>query len=207
MYFRPRMERIPVPTIPLPATAALDETPGAHVVRPAIVVGVSGTEASRWAVEYAARSARSVASLMLVSAIGRRAVRPHRTHAELTLRDALRDDSYLLDELSLIDEAQRQARDIARDAGAVHVLSMQRTGHPYVALLGAARQMRAHAIVLGCAGSTSHLVRRVSATGGFTVVAVEPGAGGAFSLSPSSRLGHVGWPWRQSIVPSASPAA
>ncbi|MGV9709579.1 universal stress protein [Gordonia sp. NPDC003424] len=175
--------------------------------RPAIVVGVSGSESSQRAVEYAARSARHVASLLLVSAVGRASSRrPHRTHAELTLRDALRDDAYLLDEQSLIDEAQRRAREIAHEAGAVHVLSMVRGGHPHSALLGAARQMDAQAIVLGGRTGRSRLIRSIGATGGFTVVVVEPGAEAAFSLTPASRFPVHVWPRRQQNAPSAVPA-
>ncbi|MFW0797148.1 universal stress protein [Gordonia sp. CPCC 205515] len=185
----------------MPATTLpLDAAPSVRGPRPAVVVGVSGTDASRRAVEYAARSARSVASLLLVSAVGRRST--HRTHAELTLRDALRDDAYLLDEQTMFDDAQREAREIAYNAGAVHVLSMMRFGHPYPVLVGAARQMQAHAIVMGCDTGPTRLVRRLSATAGFTVVAVNPAADAAFSLSPGSRLGRSGWPWRTSTAPA-----
>lgn len=113
-----------------------------------IVIGVCGTDRSRWAVEHAARAVGDTAPLYLVSAV--RPASPvsyqrsgRGSAEERRLRDALRDEGYLLTDLAVIHEVQRHARGsrMLRELGlftdwcaAVHRRSCSRAKHETSAL-------------------------------------------------------------------------
>ncbi len=161
-----------------------------------IVIGVCGTDRSRWAVEHAARAVGDTAPLYLVSAV--RPTSPvsyqrsgRGSAEERRLRDALRDEGYLLTDLAVIHEVQRHAREIAHAAGARTVHGLVRSGAPAVVLAREARDIGAAAVVLGCGSIPTQLARRLCATGDLPVVAVPYGIDASLLMTATPRRVHV----------------
>lgn len=200
-----------VATIPIRTGTGPSSDGRGHEMRPPaapVIVGVCGTERSRWAVEYAARTIGADAPVYLVSAVcaARRDgyERSRRGSAEeRRLRDALGAEGYLLTDLATIYEVQRHAREIARAAGALDVHGVVRSGGPAAVLTREARALGASVVVLGCGGTPTQLARKICATEGFRVVTVPRGIDACLLLTASSRRVPMGW---HRATPGALPA-
>lgn len=190
-----------VATIPIRTGTAPSFDCRDHEMRSAaapVIVGVCGTDRSRWAVEYAARTIGADAPVYLVSAVcaARRDgyERSGRGSAEeRRLRDALGADGYLLTDLATIYEVQRHAEEIARAAGALDVHGVVRSGGPAAVLTREARALGASAVVLGCETTPTQLARKICATDGFRVLTVPRGVDACLFLTASSRRAPWGW--------------
>ncbi|MGV9827505.1 universal stress protein [Gordonia sp. NPDC003429] len=201
MLLGQHIEHLPVTAIPMRDT----QPPSAL---PTVVVGVTDSESSRWAVVYAAQCARDTVALHLVGAVGSTPIRPKYSPSEVMLRTALRDDSYLLEERTMVDEVLRCAREAARAAGAVHVHCVVRSGDTHVVLAREAQQLGAGAVVIGGRPSAHWLARKLCATTDLPVVQVAPGAASASLVTTRPRrLGDLRLRRARITVPTGAPAS
>ena len=192
--FGHQIQHHPVATIPLrggtrPAqthTQSQSHTQAQNSAAP-VVVGVCGTDESYWAVEYSARAVRAEVPLYLVSAVARQRANPHRSREERRWRDELGVDAYQLEELSVIHEVQRRAREVACAAGASDVRALVRSGEPQVVLARESRDLDAAAMVLGYASGPGRLARRLCATTDVPLLVVNRGVDAGYLLTASPR--------------------
>ena len=181
--FGHQIQHNPVATIPL-RRSSQNQT---QTSVPPVVVGVCGTDESYWAVEYCARAVRAEAPLYLVSAVARQPANPHRSHEERRWRDELGVDAYQLEELSVIHEVQRRAREVACAAGASDVRALVRSGSPHVVLARESRDLDAAAMVLGYASGPGRLARRLCATTDIPILMVNKGVDAGYLLTATPR--------------------
>lgn len=181
--FGHQIQHNPVATIPL-RRSSQNQT---QTSVPPVVVGVCGTDESYWAVEYCARAVRAEAPLYLVSAVVRQRANPHRSHEERRWRDELGVDAYQLEELSVVHEVQRRAREVASAAGASDVRALVRSGSPHVVLARESRDLDAAAMVLGYASGPGRLARRLCATTDIPILMVNKGVDAGYLLTATPR--------------------
>ncbi|SDU48352.1 universal stress protein [Gordonia westfalica] len=135
------------------------ELHGLSVGRP-VLVGASGSEASRRAVKAAVRATGGTSDVILVCATRR----SRRDEAPTGLHDALKDESYLLTGQATVAEQLRTARELAFWLGARSVATYSDFGDPVTVLHHAADRFGAGTVVLGAAGGrpgwTARALRR-----------------------------------------------
>ncbi len=112
---------------------------------------------------------------------------PHRSHEERRWRDELGVDAYQLEELSVIHEVQRRAREVACAAGASDVRALVRSGSPHVVLARESRDLDAAAMVLGYASGPGRLARRLCATTDIPILMVNKGVDAGYLLTATPR--------------------
>lgn len=141
------------------ASPAVSEPPGLSTRRP-VLVGVSGSEASRRALEAAVKATGGTADLILVCATRR----SRREQAPTALHDALKDESYLLTGQAAVAEQMRTARELAIWLGARSVVTHTGYGDPVTVVEHAADRFDVGTVVLGTAsgrpGSTARALAR-----------------------------------------------
>ncbi|MEO9330272.1 universal stress protein [Gordonia aurantiaca] len=120
-----------------------------------VVVGISGSEASRRALKAVVRAGGG--ELVLVCAAARR-----RTEAPTGLHDALKDDAYLLTGSAAVDEHLRTARELALWLGARSVVTRSEFGDPVTVLHDAAGDLGAGVVVGTSSGRPGRTARRLS---------------------------------------------
>ena len=113
-----------------------------------VLVGASGSEASRRAVKSAVRATGGTSDVVLVCATRR----SRRDEAPTGRHDALKDESYLLTGQATVAEQLRTARELAIWLGANSVTTYTDFGDPVTVLQQAAGRFGAGAVVLGTAG-------------------------------------------------------
>ncbi|MFL1599533.1 universal stress protein [Gordonia amicalis] len=129
------------------ASPAVPELHGLSAGRP-VVVGVSGSEASRRAIKTAVRATGGTSDVILVCATRR----SRRDEAPTGLHDALKGESYLLTGQATVAEQLRTARELAIWLGARSVEIVTDFGDPVTVLQHAADRLGAGAVVLGTSG-------------------------------------------------------
>ncbi|GAA11327.1 Usp family protein [Gordonia sp. CNJ-863] len=129
------------------ASPAVPELHGLSAGRP-VVVGVSGSEASRRAIKTAVRATGGTSDVILVCATRR----SRRDEAPTGLHDALKDESYLLSGQATVAEQLRTARELAIWLGARSVVTATDLGDPVAVMQRAVERFGAGAVVLGTSG-------------------------------------------------------
>ncbi|MGV9710260.1 universal stress protein [Gordonia sp. NPDC003424] len=112
-----------------------------------LVIGYSGSDASRRALRAALTTASPADDIVLVCAVRRRSDGP-----ATPLHDALKSEAYLLTASAGIDELLRCGREAAHAAGAASVDVRRGTGSPSAVLAGVAAEVGASVVVLGMSG-------------------------------------------------------
>ncbi|WP_461418254.1 universal stress protein [Gordonia sp. GN26] len=129
------------------ASPAASEPQGLSTRRP-VLVGISGSEASRRALKAAVKATGGTSDVILVCATRR----SRHEQAPTALHDALKDESYLLTGQATIAEQLRTARELATWLGARSVVTHTGFGDPVTVLEHAADRFGARTVVLGTAG-------------------------------------------------------
>ncbi len=129
------------------ASPAGSEPHGLSTRRP-VLVGISGSEASRRALKAAVKATGGTPDIILVCA----ARRSRRAQAPTALHDALKDESYLLTGQAVVTEELRTARELAIWLGARSVITHTDFGDPVTVMQHAADRFHVGTVVLGTAG-------------------------------------------------------